>query len=158
MGIHFREGADFVRILELTPELRKQIEITVENLIAILDRFDGDENLEETGDEHDVGTPEGWRKSSHQGEPILEDDEDGHDAEQDNCDDEDGGDTELNGDEADYSGHEGEYCSGTDFDGSGTDMAVKMLRKAGIKMKAADRGLTLVSEPGSLFMRIKVQS
>lgn len=86
MGYHFREQESYVRILELTPELRKEIETTVEKLIAFLDRWDGDENLEETGDEQDTGMPEGWRLSAYTSAHVLEDDEDGNDVEQDSSD------------------------------------------------------------------------
>lgn len=47
MSFHFRRHENFSRIVELTPELRREIEATVERLIAILDVFDGDENLED---------------------------------------------------------------------------------------------------------------
>lgn len=49
MGHHFRERDNFVRIVDLTPALRKQIEATIEHLVSILDHFDGDENLEDDG-------------------------------------------------------------------------------------------------------------
>lgn len=61
MGYHFREQDSFVRIVELTPAMRKQIEATIEHLISVLDHFDGDENLEEDdaaeegGDDEDGG-------------------------------------------------------------------------------------------------------
>lgn len=47
MGYHFREQDSFVRIVELTPAMRKRIEDTIEQLLIVLDHFDGDENLEE---------------------------------------------------------------------------------------------------------------
>lgn len=50
MSFHFRPTENFTRIVELTPALRREIEATVEHLITILDRFDGDENLEDGGD------------------------------------------------------------------------------------------------------------
>lgn len=50
MSFHFRPAESFTRIVELTPSLRREIEATVEHLIAILDRFDGDENVEDAGD------------------------------------------------------------------------------------------------------------
>lgn len=50
MSFHFRPTENFTRIVELTPALRREIEATVEHLIAILDRFDGDENVEDAGD------------------------------------------------------------------------------------------------------------
>ncbi|MFN3507464.1 MAG: hypothetical protein ACK4ZU_08305 [Allorhizobium sp.] len=59
MGYHFREQDSFVRIVELTPVMRKQIEATIEHLLSVLDHFDGDENLEENGDlEPTLGAPE----------------------------------------------------------------------------------------------------
>jgi hypothetical protein len=57
MGIHFRERDNFVRIVELTPALRREIETTIESLIALLDQYDGDENDE------DDGCAEGWLSS-----------------------------------------------------------------------------------------------
>lgn len=51
MGYHFREQESFVRIVELTPRLRKRIEQVIEHLVSILDQFDGDENLEDGGDD-----------------------------------------------------------------------------------------------------------
>ncbi|WP_197434650.1 hypothetical protein [Agrobacterium vitis] len=50
MGYHFREQESFVRIVELTPRLRRQIEQAIEHLVFILDQFDGDENMEDGGD------------------------------------------------------------------------------------------------------------
>ncbi|MGE6739667.1 hypothetical protein ACQKGC_05265 [Allorhizobium pseudoryzae] len=47
MSFHFRPNENFSRIVELTPALRREIEATVERLIAILDMFDGDEDLED---------------------------------------------------------------------------------------------------------------
>ncbi len=47
MGIHFHQRDQFVRIVELTPALRRKIEATVESLIALLDSYDGDENTED---------------------------------------------------------------------------------------------------------------
>lgn len=49
MGYHFREQESFVRIVELTPDMRKRIEATIEHLLSILDAYDGDENLEDDG-------------------------------------------------------------------------------------------------------------
>lgn len=51
MSFHFRPTENFTRIVELTPALRREIEVAVEHLIAILDRFDGDENVEDAGDD-----------------------------------------------------------------------------------------------------------
>lgn len=65
MGIHFHQRDQFVRIIELTPALRREIEATVESLIALLDSYDGDENLEEdtpledgADEEPTLGAPE----------------------------------------------------------------------------------------------------
>lgn len=75
-------------------QFRRYVENEIERLIQLIDGIDGDPDIEENGDEHDVGMPESWRHSRFSSEPILEDDEDG-------ADDEDGGDTEPNGDETD---------------------------------------------------------
>ena len=89
MGYHFREQESFVRIVELTPALRKRIEATIEHLLSILDQFDGDENLEdEAGGEPWLGWPEGRHPDMFRG-PAANDDR-----EQDNADWEDGGDDE----------------------------------------------------------------
>jgi hypothetical protein len=75
--------------MHITSERRKEIERQIDELIEMLDILDGDENLEEYGDEHDTGLPEGWRLSGVLSDcrgPILEDDEDGNDLEQDNAD------------------------------------------------------------------------
>lgn len=57
MNFRLASNDNFIRIVELTPMLRKQIEATMEHLVAILDRFDGDENLEDGVD----GEPSlGW--------------------------------------------------------------------------------------------------
>lgn len=62
MGYHFREQESFVRIVELTPRLRKRIEQVIEHLVSILDQFDGDENLEDGGDDE---PSLGWTKSGY---------------------------------------------------------------------------------------------
>ncbi|MBB4123275.1 hypothetical protein [Martelella radicis] len=46
MNTHFREQENFVRILELTPELRKRIERTIEHLVSLLDDYDGEPDAE----------------------------------------------------------------------------------------------------------------
>jgi hypothetical protein len=74
---------------------RKAVEAQIETLIAMLDEMDGDPDIEENGDEFDTGMPEGWRGTSiyyaaetgYAG-PILEDDEDGNNAEEDPADSE----------------------------------------------------------------------
>jgi hypothetical protein len=93
--------------LAVTATMRKRLQATIENLIALMDEIDGDENLEESGDEEaSLGWPE--RGPGAAG---------GHydDREADDADDEDGGDTELNGDELDFNGDE------TDYDGGEND-------------------------------------
>jgi hypothetical protein len=81
---------------------RSRLEAKIEELIALLDLLDGDPDVEDNGDEHDVGMPIAWCASSYaSGQTlILEDDEDG-------------GDAEPNGDEADTSFTEDEWGCGT---------------------------------------------
>ncbi|MDM9629522.1 hypothetical protein QTL95_26925 [Rhizobium sp. S152] len=75
---------------------REQLELRIEEMIALLDLLDGDPDLEENGDERDVGMPACWAQSYKSGQTlILEDDEDG-------------GDTEPNGDELDTGSSEDE--------------------------------------------------
>jgi hypothetical protein len=45
-------------------ERRRILELRIEEAIALLDLIDGDPDLEENGDEHDVGTPLNWCVSS----------------------------------------------------------------------------------------------
>lgn len=76
---------------------RRTIEQEVERLLCLLDTIDGDCDLEPNGDENDTGMPEGWvtsRRSNGQ-TIIVEDDEDGHDAEPE--------ETDQDGDEQDSS-------------------------------------------------------
>lgn len=59
-----------------TPELRNRIEGAIEGLVALLDALDGDENLEETGDNEpwlSTGT-QNWSIAGHNiaGETDLE--------------------------------------------------------------------------------------
>lgn len=72
---------------------RAEIERQIEDLIEMLDQIDGGPDLEENGDEHDTGMPFAWVASSFVYDattgyagPILEDDEDGADTEQDTAD------------------------------------------------------------------------
>lgn len=52
MGYHFREQSDYVRLIEMSPALRRRIEKTIEGLVALLDAVDGDWDLEPcAGDE-----------------------------------------------------------------------------------------------------------
>jgi hypothetical protein len=52
---------------------RDRIELEIERLIALLDAFDGDAELEAAGDELDASYPEGWQPA---GAHPVEDDED----------------------------------------------------------------------------------
>lgn len=87
---------------------RRTIEHEVERLLSLLDSMDGDSDIEENGDEYDVGMPEGWRASGRangQG-AILEDDED--------CADDEAEETDQDGDEEDSSRSEDDHAfSGT---------------------------------------------
>ena len=87
MGYHFRGHDGFVRIVELTPGMRKQIEATIENLLSVLDHFDGDENVEDDAS----GEPcLGW--TDMEGRYNLFHPGDGREQEDEH--DEDGGDAE----------------------------------------------------------------
>lgn len=57
MNTHLRERDNYVRITELTPELKRKIEDAVENLLLILDAYAGDENAEDDGSDEPVN---GW--------------------------------------------------------------------------------------------------
>lgn len=103
---------------------RAELEARVEDLISLLDILDGDPDIEENGDENDVGVAEGWRPSGYaSGQVVItEDDEDG-------ADDEDGGDTEPNGDETDHSPLSEEVgftCYG--YDGSGVAIGEELVK------------------------------
>lgn len=78
---------------------RRAIEAEIERLISLVDDLDGDPDLEETGDEHDTGAPEGWRPCAHwqaSGQDmILEDDEEGDVGEDDGTDEPNLGSPEL---------------------------------------------------------------
>lgn len=88
MGYHFREQDSFVRIVELTPAMRKQIEATIEHLLSVLDHFDGDENLEDDG----CGEP--WLSSGAELHKTAWRDDMGDDREEECEYDEEGGDLE----------------------------------------------------------------
>ncbi len=88
MGYHFREQESFVRIVELTPDMRKRIEATIEHLLSILDAYDGDENLEDDG----CGEP--WLSSGAAEHRTAWCDDRGDDRESEDEHDEDGGDLE----------------------------------------------------------------
>lgn len=101
MGYHFREQDSFVRIVELTPAMRKQIEATIEHLLSVLDHFDGDENLEdgdpaEEGgdDEPSLGWAEMQARFNQYGAGDIHNWFLGYDRELDTADEEDGGDSE----------------------------------------------------------------
>lgn len=91
MNSHFRPSEDFSRIIELTPTLRRRIEQTIENLVALLDSYDGDADEEPslgwTPQGPDALQPQYMEKGPRLG-PFTDDREveDGHD--------EDGGDVE----------------------------------------------------------------
>ncbi|AMM83986.1 hypothetical protein [Martelella sp. AD-3] len=57
MSTHFREQDNYVRITELTPELKRKIEDAVENLLMILDAYDGEADDEDDGSDEPVN---GW--------------------------------------------------------------------------------------------------
>jgi hypothetical protein len=98
MSFHFRPTENFTRIVELTPALRREIEATVEHLIAMLDRFDGDENVEDGGDnepslgwtEREAGSPryhpcdDREEEDEHGGDILDERHDGGEDDEDDN--------------------------------------------------------------------------
>jgi hypothetical protein len=67
-----------------TPSTRRSIEDAIERLLALLDRMEGDPDLEANGDEHDASWPEGYSGANFGA--ACEDDEDGHDAEADKAD------------------------------------------------------------------------
>ncbi|KQY18169.1 hypothetical protein ASE23_15740 [Rhizobium sp. Root73] len=101
MGYHFREQDSYVRIVELTPAMRKQIEHTIEHLLSVLDHFDGDESLEEDDapeaggdDEPSLGWAEMQARFDRYGAGDLHHYVYGYDRELDTADDEDGGDAE----------------------------------------------------------------
>lgn len=101
MGYHFREQDSFVRIVELTPAMREQIEATIEHLLSVLDHFDGDENLENDDPAEDGGDDEtslGWTevqaRDGQYGADYMSGWFLGYDRELDTSDDEDGGDDE----------------------------------------------------------------
>lgn len=53
---------------------RRALEDAIEALIALLDAFEPDPDLEPNGDEHDQGAPEGWRRTSQPFEDAEYDD------------------------------------------------------------------------------------
>lgn len=83
---------------------RAQLEAYVEELIALLDLVDGDPDIEANGDEQDVGMPGNWCGSRSYGDTVLEDDEDGADAEPE--------ETDEDGDEQDSSRSEDDNIGG----------------------------------------------
>lgn len=118
MGDHFRAQDNYVQIIELTPALRSRIEATVEHLLALLDAYHGDPDLElepdlegslagfqtlmsKEGaaacdleeDQSDYEPSLGWLHWSD-GRPRLEWDDDGSDREEENEHNEDGANDE----------------------------------------------------------------
>ncbi|MBY5717625.1 hypothetical protein HFO33_13730 [Rhizobium leguminosarum] len=94
----------------MVQELRREtLETYIEELIAILDLLDGDENLEPDNDnEPTLGAPEQHISQAHWYFPVSADQAD---LEIEDENDEDGGDTEPNGDEIDTSFTEDEgFC------------------------------------------------
>lgn len=57
----FLPQQDFTRIVELSPDLRKRIQAVVEGLIAILDEYDGEPDVEDGGDDE---PSLGWSETS----------------------------------------------------------------------------------------------
>jgi hypothetical protein len=96
--------------------LRSTLEHEIERLISLLDRIDGDPDLEANGDEHDQTYPESGQIGL---QFYLEDSEDGGDDEPE--------ETDQDGDELDCSGSEEELDptlrADLQFDGSGVQMA-----------------------------------
>lgn len=84
---------------------RKQIEAHVEMLISFLDVQDGDENLEDDGNEEPIL---GWPAHGPQALSKVMDNDD-REVEDEN--DEDGGDTEMNGDELDTTFCDDDYST-----------------------------------------------
>lgn len=92
MNTHFRERESYVRIVELTPELRRRIEQTIEHLISLLDDYDGDDSAEDDGTAEPLnGWPNGDHFAPHSVTNALSCDED---REVDNADYEDNADGE----------------------------------------------------------------
>ena len=80
MNTHFRERDNYVRITELTPDLKRKIEDAVENLLLILDAYAGDENAEDDGSDEPIN---GWPSQGQSVTNAMSCDED---TEQDNAD------------------------------------------------------------------------
>ena len=80
MNTHFREQESYVHIVELTPDLRKRIEQTIEHLISLLDDYDGDDSAEDDGTAEPLN---GWPNSGHFIAKEMATDDD---REQDNAD------------------------------------------------------------------------
>lgn len=62
MNTHFRARENFVRIVDLTPELKRKIEDAVENLLLILDAYEGDADAEPSI---------GWPNPGHLGDHKI---------------------------------------------------------------------------------------
>lgn len=66
MGTHFRDQDGYTQILEVTPNLRRRLEATIDHLIGLLDSLDPDpdrepdEDLEPDNDNEPQGDDEPW--------------------------------------------------------------------------------------------------
>lgn len=57
MGTPFREPDSFI---QMTPELRRRLEATIEHLVSLMDAIDGDPELEDDPDNEDSDPAEPW--------------------------------------------------------------------------------------------------
>ncbi len=96
---------------------RERLEAKIEELIGLLDFLDGDPDIEANGDELDVGMPESWCRSRSYSETVLEDDEDGADAEPEEADED--GDEQDSSRSEDDNVHGGAFIMGKIDVGSG---------------------------------------
>lgn len=104
--------------LPLTPMARRQIEDTIERLLALLDQADGDADLEPDNDDE---PSLGWTYR-FDGAPVSPAADGGDDRELEDENDEDGGDDEVSDTEADG--------FGLAYRGDGAEIAHAMLRRA----------------------------
>jgi|GEM_PF-5668604 len=58
MNHHVGDQENLVQIVEFTPQIRRLIGDAIEALVLLLDEREGDENLEETGDDELTGDEE----------------------------------------------------------------------------------------------------
>jgi hypothetical protein len=125
--------------------VRAELESRIEELITLLDVLDDDPDLEDGNDDEPslAGYTAVNARLEHDLESDTSDDEpscgwthyeattgDYAPTDQNSGEEENGGDTEPNGDEADFTGYEGELdlSGGRCFDGSGTALAESLLR------------------------------